>query len=338
MPDDHSIQIDHVISLLEQATSLEVVREFLRKKTLHFTAGSWKEMREKRLIPYLNDYKISLDELVKLVTLAEECGDQHIFLFHCKPEDAIEIMNRSRVHATLRTNGLEHLIGGPDVQRMPSSPTIVEIRWESAEVDLNMVVKIAEIRVKRTLERERSMHGKYIKIYSDEAIRAVNVAKLHRSGLLELRIQSKDSMTRYDGDLSRFIRLIGQFIPISKFGDISISKAKDKMWERRETLKELIRYTDASVIDEQGNKIKAATGSNMNDLSNSAAGKSVDYLLREDQNAYCSESNLWFHKSDKLSTSVHVLLNGAPNEFAITKKCSSTDYEYVLDQIRHFNR
>lgn len=338
MPDDHNKQIDNVIDLLEGATSLEVVREFLRKKELHFTAGSWKEMRERRLIPYLADFKISLDELIKLVTLAEECGDQHIFLFQCKPVDAIEIMDRSRVHATLRANNLAHLINGPDVHRMPDSPSIVEIRWESAEVDLNMVVKIAEVRTKRTLERERSMHGKFIKIYSDEPIRAVNVAKLHRSGLLELRIQSNDNMTKYDGDLNRFIRLIAQFIPISYFGDISISKAKDTMWGRRETLKELIRYTDASVIDEQGNRIKAATGSNKNDLSNSAAGKSVDYLLKEDANAYCSESNLWFNKSDKLSASIHVLLNGAPNEFAITKKCTATDYEYVLNQIRYFNR
>lgn len=338
MPDDHNNRIETVLSLLEEATSLEVVREFLRKKGLHHTAGSWKDMREKRLVPYLTDFKITLEELIELLTSAEECGDQHIFLYHCRPDDAIDMMDRARTRATLRSNGLEHLVEGPDVQRMPATPTIVEVRWESADVDLSMIIKVAEVRTKRTLERERSMHGKFIKIYSDEQVRAINVAKLHRTGLLELRIQSRDNTTKYDGDLNRFIRLINQFMPTARFGDTSLSKAKDTMWAQREELGDLIRYTDASVIDEQGNRIKAATGSNRSDLSNSAAGKSVDYLLQEDENAYCAECNLWFQKSDRLTVPVHVLLNGAPNEFAITKKCSATDYEYVLNQIRHFNR
>jgi hypothetical protein len=338
MPDDHNNRIETVLDLLAEATSLDVVREFLRKKGLYHTAGSWKDMREKRLVPYLADFAITLEELLELLTSAEECGDQHIFLFHCRPEDAVEMMDRPRAHAALRANGLAHLIDAPDVRRMPATPTIVEVRWETAEVDLNMVIKVAEVRTKRTLERERSLFGKFVKIYSDEQVRAVNVAKLHRTGLLEIRIQSRDNTTKYDGDLNRLLRLLGQFFPSARFTETSLSQAKDTMWAQREALGDLIRYTDASVIDEQGNRIKAATGSNKSDLSSSAAGKSVDYMLKEDQNAYCSESNLWFQKSDVLPTSVHVLLNGAPNEFAITKKCSAADYEYVLNQIRHFNR
>ncbi len=182
------------------------------------------------------------------------------------------------------------------------------------------------------------MHGKFIKIYSDVQVRAINVAKLHRSGVLELRIQSRDNTTKYDGDLNRFMRLINQFFPATRFGETSLSTAKDTMWARREELRDLIRYTDASVIDEQGNRVRALTGSDKSNLSDSAAGKSVDFMLEEDENAYCAESNLWFLKSDSLSSPVHVLLNGAPNEFAITKKCSAADYEYVLNQIRHFNR
>jgi hypothetical protein len=337
MPDDRDNQILTVLDLLQEATSKEVVQDFLRKKGLHYS-GTWPELREKRLIPYLNDFQISLGELVELLGSAEENGDQHIFLFHCRPEDAVAMMGRAVVQAALRSTELEHLIDGPDMQRTPATPTIVEVRWESADVDLNMVIKVAEVRTRRTLQRERVMNGKFIRIYSDVQVRAVNVAKLHRTGILELRIQSHDNTTKYDGDLGRFIRLINQFFPIARFGDMSLSKAKDTMWARREELRDLIKFTDASVIDEQGNRIRAATGSDTSNLSDSAAGKSVDYVLREDANAYCSDSNLWFLKSDTLASPVHVLLNGASNEFAIPRKCSAADYEYVLTQIRHFNR
>jgi hypothetical protein len=337
MPDDRDNQTLIVLDLLQEATSKEVVQDFLRKKGLHFS-GTWPELREKRLVPYLNDYKISLDELVELLSSAEENGDQHIFLFHCRPEDAVAMMDRSGTEATLRAAGLEHLIKGSDMGRKPATPTIVDVRWDSADVDLTMVIKVAEVRTKLTLVRERLVGGKHFKVYADKEVRAVNVAKLHRAGFLELRIQSRDNTTKYDGDVLRFMRVISQFFPTTRFGETSLSKAKDTMWARREELRDLIRYTDASVIDEQGNRIRAATGSDTSNLSDSAAGKSVDYMLQEDANAYCSDSNLWFLKSDKLGSPVHVLLNGASNEFAIPRKCSAADYEYVLTQIRHFNR
>lgn len=337
MPDDHISRENTVLDLLSEATSLSVVSEFLRAKQLTHSAGSWKDMREKRLLPYLRDFSISLEELVALVSSAEESGDQHIFLFHCRPDDAVDMLDRGAVHKNLKASGLEHLISGPDMNRLPRTPTIVEVRWNSADVDLSLVVKVAEVRAKRVLEKERSFHGKFIKIYSDKQVRAVNVAKLHRNGILELRIQSHDT-SKYDADLNRFIRLINSFFPMSRFGETSLSIAKDTMWARRDELRDLIRYTDASVIDEQGNRIRAATGSDQSNLSDSAAGKSVDYMLEQDANAYCSDSNLWFLKSEKLASSIHVLLNGASNEFAVPRKCSEADYEYVFSQIRHFNR
>jgi hypothetical protein len=338
MPDDHINRTEKVLDVLAEATSLDVVSDFLRKKNLRHSAGSWKDMREKRLLPYLADFSITLEELVDLIGSSEECGDQHVFLYHCRPVDAVDMMDRTRVHAALRARKLGHLIDSRDMERTPESPTIVEVRYETAKVDVAMVIKVAEVRTRRRLERTKSIFGKFVKIYSDERVRAVNVAKLHRAGFLELRIQSRDNTTKYEGDLNQFIRLINQFFPMTKFVEMSLGKVKDVLWARREELKDLIRYTDAAVIDEHGNQVKAVTGSGKSDLSQGAVGKSVDFVLQADKNAYCAESNLWFNKSDHLSSEIHVLLNGAPNEFAITKKCSEADYGYVLDQIRHFNR
>lgn len=339
MRDDNYDKTESVFALLEEATSLDVVREFLRGKGLHHSAGKWSEMREKRLIPYLADHTITLDDLIQLLTTAEECGDQHIFLFRCASDATEEMLDRARTHAALRAANLEHLIEGPSIERRPTSPTIVEVRWQAGQqTDLSMTIKEAEVRTKRVLKRERPRGKYFVKIYEDKPVRAINLAKLHREGFLEIRIQSRDNTTKYDGDVIRFLRQINNFFPLKRFAEISLSTAKDTMWQRRAELINLIRYTDASVIDEEGNTVKAATGSDNADLGQSAAGQSVDFILRADQNAYCSESNLWFQKSDHLSRPIHVLLNGASNEFAITKKCSAEDYEYVLNQIRHFNR
>jgi hypothetical protein len=338
MPDDHNIRTETVLTLLEDATSLDVVREFLRKKQLAHTAGSWRDMRAKRLIPYLENFQITLEELIALVTSAEECGDQHIFLFQCQAADTIDMFDKDRAHATLRAAGLERLIGSPDIERMPSSPTLVEVRWDGAPAPQTMTVKEAEVHKKHVLKREKPRGKLIVKYFMEHETRAINVARLHRDGLLEVRVQSRDTTTKYDRDVNRFWRQIEAFFPFKKFSEISLTKAKSQMWARRAELGNLLRYTNASVVDESGHKLQAATGPDGGDLSNSAAGRSVDALLNEDANAYCSDSNLWFLKSEHLSNSIHVLLNGASNEFAVPRKCSAEDYEYVLRQIRHFNR
>ena len=38
------------------------------------------------------------------------------------------------------------------------------------------------------------------------------------------------------------------------------------------------------------------------------------------------------------SKDVHVILKGKLNEFAIPAQCSKQDYEYVLNQLRKYNK
>jgi hypothetical protein len=338
MPQDPNIRIETVLNLLEDATSLDVVREFLRKKQLAHTAGSWKDMREKRLRPYLADFQITLEDLIALVISAEECGDQHIFLFQCQADEVEAMFDGPRTHATLRGAGVEGLIDGPDIERKPATPTLVEVRWDGGALPQSLTIKEAEVHKKHVLKKERPRGNVIVKFFVEQESRAINIAKLHRDGLLEIRIQSRDNTTKYDGDVNRFLRQVNPYFPIQKFRELSLTPAKSAMWARRAELGDLLRYTNASVVDEAGHKLQAATGAAGGNLSGSSAAQSVDFVLRNDENAYCSDSNLWFLKSDHLTSSIHVLLNGASNEFAVPRKCSAEDYGYVLRQIRHFNR
>jgi hypothetical protein len=330
---------ENILRLLEQVTSLSVVSEFLKSKGLTYSAGSWDDMREKRLLPAILDDLITNSDLINLLRSSEECGKQHVFLYHCSRDNALEFMDRGRAAANLRRKGLDHLLVEADILLEPDSPSIVDVRWETAVADISFLVKEVETREQRKFSRIEIV-GEYLhKIYEYKRQRAVNVAKLHRDGLLEIRIASHKNTSKYDGDIIRFFNQIQDFLPLNRFEEISLTKAKDYFWENREDLKDLIRYTEATLCNGEGNYLSANTGSDKADLSgDSKIGKSLDLLMQEDDNAYCADANLWFRKSDHLTADIHVLLDGDVNEFALPANCSQEDYQYVLNQIRHYNR
>src|SRR5258708_4892986 len=80
--------IDSIFELLRPATSLVVVSDFLKSKNLRFSATSWEEMKEKRIIPAIRQQKISLTDLKKLLSEVEEFGRSHIFLYRA-PADRV---------------------------------------------------------------------------------------------------------------------------------------------------------------------------------------------------------------------------------------------------------
>lgn len=338
MADDLALT-NRIIDLLSDATSLNVVSEFLKKKSLTFSAGSWNDMREKRLLPAISNNQITNLELIDLLRGAEESGNQHIFLYQCSKEVAQNLMERARVSAILRSKGLERLLDRPDVLGKPASPQIVDVRWTSARVDLSLTIKQIELRIRRKFLRDEVDGEFFRKIYTNEEQRAVNLARLHRDGLLEIRIKSHVNSSKYDGDVFKFRRELAAFLPINEFREVSLTTAKDTLWRERLALRDMIRYTDATVKNAAGNSLRAVTGSDVADLSDDdSIGSSVDRVMSVDSSAYCEDANLYFRKVDGLSGDVHVLLDGEVNEFALPANCTEEEYNYVLGKIRFFNR
>lgn len=328
-----------IVDLLRQTTSLTVVREFLQSKDLPHSAGSWEDMLSKRIQPAVTNRQITNDDLISLLRAVEECGHQHIFLYTCPKAKAIELLDRVRITNALRRMELAELLTTPKILEQPPQPEIVDVRWETAKVDLNLTIKEIELRKFQKLFGSEIIDGKVHKIYDLVEERAVNVAKLHRDGLLEIRIASLASTTKYEAEVHRFWKQINRLIPVSEFSELSLSNVKERLWVNRASLGQLIRYSDSTVRDAAGNVLRAASGADTADLNtNQAVGQSLDFLLDKDKNSYCEGANLWFKKTDGLSTDVHVLLTGDSNEFALPANCSEEDYKYVLDQLRHFNQ
>ncbi|UWE18057.1 hypothetical protein [Herbaspirillum huttiense] len=326
-------------ALLQQTTSKEIVSDFLRRKDVPHT-GTWPELIDKRLVGAVTDNKLAIEDLVELLRSVEEFGKQHVFLQRCKEADAIALMDRKRISSILAARGLSALLVEPAVLDQPAEPTIVDVRWEKANVDLNLTIKLVEQRVSmRQGGLEQLPDGRMARIQFIEKHRAVHVVKLHRNGLLELRIASQSSKSKYEEEVHRVWKYFEPFLPSNFFADVDLTDAKNYMWEHRSENEEVYEYSNHWVRDEYGNVLSAVTAGGRRGLSsNKAVGGGLDYTLKNDSNAYSEGSNCWFKKSSSLSNDVHVLLSGQPNEFTLPANCTKEDYQYVLNQLLFFNK
>ncbi|MES1983237.1 MAG: hypothetical protein V4443_12290 [Pseudomonadota bacterium] len=327
-----------IVDLLRQTSNLQVVREFLKAKGVA-SSGNWDDIFSKRIEPAVAAYKITNADLIALLRSVEECGRQHIFLYTCPSSQAIELMERHRISGILKKRGQVDLLTHPRVLDQPQIPELADVRWDTADVDISVTIKEIESREFHYFIGTELHDGNIHKVYGRQFQRAVNVAKLHRDGLLEIRLASLANTSKYEAAIRRFWKQINDLIPLDGFTELSLSPAKDRLWVERVPLAKLIRYSDSTVRDDAGNVLRAAAGSDKDDLNHKVAvGQSLDFLLQTDKNAYCEGANIWFKKADGLSAESHVLLNGDSNEFALPANCSEADYNYVLSQLRYFNR
>lgn len=330
-----------VFKLLQENSTLGQVAQYLKRKGLHYSAGSWDELFGKRLSKSLEAQELSREDLIELIRLSEEYGTQHVFLYATKARRAKQLAENTRVESELNKMGHSSLVGRPRILDQPLSPTITDVR-----VDESLVAKIVERRVYQRFVDQRVEGGFTVKRYKDIEVRAVNLFKLHNNGLLEVRIYTHDNSSDYQNDVTKMWNLLSFLYPPSDFSEYPIAKAKTNLWTKRNALKTVIRYSDSVLRNALGTALSASTGSEQQSLfDDQGASNSLDEFLKH--KAYCDSSNIWWlrgggkqsaNEFEMLpSKDVHVILKGKLNEFTIPAKCSKQDYEYVLDQLRKYN-
>jgi hypothetical protein len=335
--------VDLIAKLLRQTSSLAIVSEFLKVKGIPHSASSWEEMVTKRLLPAINSKDITTQDLMELLRTVEEYGRQHVFLYRCTEPDATILMGQVRVKSIADKCGLADLIDAPRVLDQPERPEITDIRWEYIlpEKPHQFFIKIIETRETVELLSEESSGDIVTKKWRKINERAVNLFKLRDDGLLELRITSQSNSTKYKSKVDHMWRLVIDFLPRESFQEISLHRAKNRLWCDRHLLQDKIRFSDVTLKNDTGNTIKAVTGSPASNLyEDDGINNSMEVFIKHD--AYCDSHNIWFkilsESGQDKQREIHVLLSGEINEFAITAHCSSQEYEYVYDQLRNFNK
>lgn len=330
-------KIELIMKLLEQTSNKNAVVELLKSKNLSFS-GTWPELTEKRVIPAVQDNKLSISELTNLLATSEEHGRQHVFLYKLKPE-LIDSLTPEALTPILHTLGLDSLLKAPAVLDEPDEPTISDVRWDS---DGALTIKVISKRVQREpVDEKLDAEGYIVLRYKPTTSRAVNLVKINPNGLVEVRISSKSNSTRYQEDVNNLLDMLKDIIPSAKLKahPISLYPSKNNIWERREELSGIIRFSDATLKNDSGYTLRAATPDRESDLLKDS-GVRDSMANFKGGNVHCDSNNLFFSQRegyDTPSREVHVLMTGEYNEFAITTHCKSEDYKYVLQRVLEFN-
>jgi len=247
----------------------------------------------------------------------------------------------ARVELIAAENGLLDIMNEPRDLDLPDHPEIVDIRVEyvgDPDVGRTLTIKVVETREVKTgfVERRDSVSGKLVREYSLAKKRAVNVAKLHENGLLELRIASRDNTKKYSDDVASFFNKIKPFLPVSEFRNVSLAKVKDTLVRERENL-EGVRYSQSSARNDVGNVIQLAASTQQENLcDDSGAMAAMNSFLSED--GYVTGANVYFTlPGEERRQEIHVVLWGELNEFTIPVTCTPEDYVFVLRKILSLN-
>lgn len=329
-----------LLTLIERATSLTVVRDFLKSRKLKHSAASWEDLKSKRIVPAFEDGSLSLADLNGLLRRTEGFGRQHVFLFHCDPERADAMLGQVRVLELLKNKGYVNLGEVPLVIDMPDKPTLVDVTFCSTDTDRTVTFKEIEKRTVRKLKSEQTdnLQMEYTRVYKVEEQRVVNMARLCADGQLEIRLASRDNTTHYREDLTSFLGRLWPIIQKSEFKETSLKNVKDNLWARRVELKDVVWFSTYVLENDEGLSLKASAAFSTDDLADSEClGKS--FAEFNSDTTYCSESNVYFKLPgiDGSEKEIHVLLNGEGNEFAVTSAITEEEYEYVLQQVRKYN-
>ncbi len=135
MPPSRDIQT--ILGLLRDYTTLPRVQRFLAERQLQRTAASWKELVDERISPALDKGSISRDDLLNLLRESEEHGQQHVFLY--QTTKAATLLNAARIAGELRKRGLEGLPQQPRVLNKPASATVVDARRDGESFTLKAI-------------------------------------------------------------------------------------------------------------------------------------------------------------------------------------------------------
>lgn len=333
-----------VFKLLQENSTVGQVAQFLKRKGLHYSAGSWDELFDKRVATALEEKGLTREDLVDLICLSEEHGNQHVFLYKATDGRATRVIDRDRVESALGTMGLSSLIGRPRILDQPSAATIVDVRLEADGNKQALVAKVVECRTYQKYIDQRKDGDFLVKRYRELRIRAVNLFRLGADGLLELRIYTHENSSDYNGDVSKMWNLLSFLFSPGQFREHSLGKKKTDFWRNRAALGKVLRYSDSILRNTLGTVLTASTGElQLSLIDDPGASNGLDQFLKY-KGGYCDASNIWWLRGDGAangtgpetlpSKDVHVLLRGKVNEFVVPAKCSKQDYEYVLDKLR----
>lgn len=326
----------NLLKLLKESATLEIIREFLKSHGAHHSGNSWDQILDDRLKPALKEGLITETDILGLVRECEEHGRQHVFLYRVADGQKPAGTNPTRMRKALKKMGLEGLLKEPRLVAAPSSLEICDIRETSAPQG-GLTVKAVEKREYWTRIGETLTNGVMTRKYRQETERAVNVARIHPDGLVEVRVFRQKNSSDYKGPLREFWDLIDPLIQKKQCSELSLVTAKKHLWDEGESLDGRVELVQQWARNGHGvvNRIMAEDP-DVSLAEDEGAIEGMDAFLSHGGQHRASHVT-WLAAESPMGKDIQVAISGMPHEFAIGRACREAEYEHVLSDILKFN-
>lgn len=337
--------LGRMVSAMADVSALSVMSQLLKERGLHHSATDWKSVKERRLEPAIESQQLTRDDVRDMLRDMEEHGRMHVLLY--RPREGFDhtpLLLKSRVANALSSMKLAKVLDAKESPDPPVNSAIVNVRFE----DDVLVVKSLESKTIHRPVNEFILAGsRQIRLTQRVDIRRMRLARLHASGLLEVRlgaVRSGRGVARhsYVDEAETFLSSLGQLIPATWFEPASLARFKRNLWSRAKRGREPhIFVLGQTMASDRGNSMTLNAGNRSTDASQDEALRDAsDAFLQREGSSLNKAVLLWRERgsTSSLGADVTVGVTHEINEFYTIGASSRADYEHVLSDIRRLGK
>jgi hypothetical protein len=338
--------------LIEQQCTADQIRGFLHQwreesKEVHVSG------KKEGLVQHLRDAAASKliprAEIIDFLRDCEENGDQYIYFFSPVTADARELCRNPDRIAKLLFKDLGKM-GFPLFERVPESYIWSDFR----KVGAKWTAKIYGHEVGLTLKGEGYEHGEFVKRYEPEEIRTTCLVIWDGSGQLQIRVPRGDyPQAKLDTRMAKVWSMLKPALSVEEFRPWNMRKIMRRMVEERGKNIDIYGPPIFRVRDSAFNPITFGEHvvpefdqddeEDEEDEETPEVGEkeaAIDIIMRG--NGPCERLAVrWLAigSEGQLKTDLRTIISSrAEHELIIPASVNSAAVEYVINQLRSFNR
>lgn len=324
---------DDIFELLPSQATLEQAKIFLASRGLSFSAGSWDFMIKERLRKHLKEGSISVFDLAEFLGECEEHGRQHVLLFKASKKERLRIFSDGFVESICKKEPRFPNFNERSVVKVPSAPTISEVRESIVEGQRCFIIKVIEKRHARDEKtyKEWEEGGRLFTSVETQPYRAANIVRIREDGLCEARVFSHADAYAYEIEARALIKLLTPMLDHTEYQNFTLRDARHFVCDPRfrPKAKEIFDLKHTEHLDNSDGRLRpSVSGPGRSMLENDGITKAMDAFGASGSTVH--RAGLTLKRREPLNRGLNLGLSGADNEFFLTAQVTKIEYEYVL--------
>ncbi|GKX35804.1 MAG: hypothetical protein MnENMB40S_34220 [Rhizobiaceae bacterium MnEN-MB40S] len=330
-----------LFEVLENQTTLDALRTFLREKKLPHSATSWAKMIADRVEPALSSGSITWEELIGLIRDAEEHGNKHVRLYYFDDNHLDELRDsiKSKVVAAWAKDKGFPGSGEYVFAAYPPDPIVIEVRTGDGEDTDALILKIARTEHRRKRGILTEIDGEEVYLAPRVPFRAVDVLKIHTNGLIEIRLDPRtEPPISYSGTANAVLSQVSGLVNVTRIAELSLGIAKNSFsdQQKKQQAVENFELYETQHKNDRGDRIQSSSQADQGGiLTSDVMTKVIKQFTVGDPEAYCEKVRVSYNFGKVKK--INAILSEDSNEIIFTAGLSREEYDEVLNAILEVN-